>query len=81
MDPQRRAKELSDDEISRLRPVLKDIVALGTPVSIDTMKAKVARFALDAGAVLRSLGADLPESFAATLLACCADFSCAACHA
>jgi dihydropteroate synthase len=38
------------DEIARLRPVLKDLVALGTPVSIDTMKADVARFALDAGA-------------------------------
>ena len=38
------------DEIARLAPVLKDIVALGTPVSIDTMKAEVARFALDAGA-------------------------------
>ena len=40
------------DEIARLRPVLKDIVALGTPVSIDTMKAEVARFALDAGATI-----------------------------
>jgi dihydropteroate synthase len=40
----------ADEEISRLRPVLKDIVALGTPVSIDTMKPMVARFALDAGA-------------------------------
>jgi dihydropteroate synthase len=38
------------DEMARLRPVLKDLVALGTPVSIDTMKADVARFALDAGA-------------------------------
>jgi dihydropteroate synthase len=40
----------AEDEISRLRPVLKDIVSLGTPVSIDTMKPAVARFALDAGA-------------------------------
>lgn len=40
------------DEIARLRPVLKDVVALGTPVSIDTMKAEVARFALDAGATI-----------------------------
>jgi dihydropteroate synthase len=38
------------EEIARLRPVLKDLVALGTLVSIDTMKADVARFALDAGA-------------------------------
>jgi dihydropteroate synthase len=40
----------AEDEISRLRPVLKDVVALGTPVSIDTMKSAVTRFALDAGA-------------------------------
>jgi len=40
------------EEIARLRPLLKDIVALGTPVSIDTMKAEVARFALDAGAAI-----------------------------
>jgi dihydropteroate synthase len=40
----------ADEEISRLRPLLKDLVALGTPVSIDTMKPMVARFALDAGA-------------------------------
>jgi dihydropteroate synthase len=40
------------EEIDRLRPVLKDIVALGTPVSIDTMKADVARFALDAGVAI-----------------------------
>jgi dihydropteroate synthase len=40
----------ADEEISRLRPLLKDLIALGTPVSIDTMKPAVARFALDAGA-------------------------------
>jgi dihydropteroate synthase len=40
----------ADEEIRRLRPVLKDVVALGAPVSIDTMKPAVARFALDAGA-------------------------------
>lgn len=42
----------AEEEIGRLRPVLKDIVALGTPVSIDTMKAAVARFALDAGTAI-----------------------------
>jgi dihydropteroate synthase len=42
----------ADEEISRLRPVLKDVVALGKPVSIDTMKADVARFALDMGATI-----------------------------
>ena len=40
------------DEWARLAPVLADIVALGTPVSIDTMKAEVARAALDAGVAM-----------------------------
>jgi dihydropteroate synthase len=40
------------EEIARLEPVLTRIVALGTPVSIDTMKADVARFALDRGAAI-----------------------------
>jgi len=38
------------DELARLRPVLSDVVALGVPVSIDSMKAEVVRFALDQGA-------------------------------
>jgi dihydropteroate synthase len=41
-----------EDEIGRLRPVLEDVIALGTPVSIDTMKPAVARFALDLGAAI-----------------------------
>ena len=41
-----------DEEIDRLRPVLKAAADLGTPVSIDTMKARVARFALDHGAAI-----------------------------
>jgi dihydropteroate synthase len=40
------------DELARLAPVLADLVALGTPVSIDTMKAEVARAALEAGAAM-----------------------------
>jgi dihydropteroate synthase len=40
------------DELARLAPVLTDLVALGTPVSIDTMKSDVARAALDAGAAM-----------------------------
>lgn len=40
----------AEDEMARLRPVLSDVVALGTPVSIDSMKAEVVRFALDQGA-------------------------------
>jgi dihydropteroate synthase len=39
-----------DEELKRLRPVLADIVALGVPVSIDSMKPAVVAFALDAGA-------------------------------
>jgi dihydropteroate synthase len=40
----------AEEELARLRPVLADIVALGVPVSIDSMKAEVVRFALDQGA-------------------------------
>ena len=39
-----------DDEIDRLAPVLRPMIELGTPVSIDTMKAKVAAWALEQGA-------------------------------
>ena len=41
-----------EDEIARLTPVLPRVVGLGLPVSIDTIKAKVAAFALDAGAAI-----------------------------
>jgi dihydropteroate synthase len=41
-----------DLEWSRLDPVLDDVVALGTPVSIDTYKAEIARRACAAGAVI-----------------------------
>ncbi|HEU0146100.1 MAG TPA: dihydropteroate synthase [Bradyrhizobium sp.] len=37
-------------ELARLRPVLADVIAFGVPVSIDSMKAEVVRFALDQGA-------------------------------
>jgi dihydropteroate synthase len=40
----------AEQEIERLRPVLADIVALGIPVSIDSMKATVVAFALASGA-------------------------------
>jgi dihydropteroate synthase len=42
----------AQEEIGRLEPVLADVVALGVPVSIDTMKAEVARFALENGAAM-----------------------------
>ena len=41
-----------EEEIRRLAPVLPTAVALGTPVSIDTMKAKVAAWALASGAAM-----------------------------
>jgi dihydropteroate synthase len=41
-----------DEEIARLAPVLPDVLRLGLPVSIDTIKAKVASFALDVGAAI-----------------------------
>ena len=40
------------DEIARLEPVLPEGVRLGLPVSIDTIKAKVAEWALDQGAAI-----------------------------
>ncbi|TAH69273.1 MAG: dihydropteroate synthase [Rhodopseudomonas palustris] len=40
------------EEMARLRPVLADVVALGTPVSIDSMKAEVVAFALDTGVAI-----------------------------
>ena len=41
-----------EEEIRRLTPVLPSAVALGVPVSIDTMKAKVAAWALASGAAI-----------------------------
>jgi dihydropteroate synthase len=42
----------ADDEMARLHPVLADIVALGTPVSVDSMKARVIAWALAQGAAI-----------------------------
>jgi dihydropteroate synthase len=42
----------ADEEMARLRPILAEIVGLGVPVSIDSMKSDVAAFALDAGAAI-----------------------------
>jgi dihydropteroate synthase len=41
-----------DEEMQRLQPVLADVVALGIPVSIDSMKAAVVAWALDRGAAI-----------------------------
>jgi len=42
----------TDEEIARLAPVLPAVFNLGLPVSIDTIKASVATWALDQGAAI-----------------------------
>ena len=42
----------AEDEKARLAPVLPEIVKLGLPVSIDTIKARTATWALDQGATI-----------------------------
>ena len=47
------AKPVSpEDELARLKPVLGEVVRLGLPVSIDTIKAKVAAWALERSAAI-----------------------------
>jgi dihydropteroate synthase len=42
----------ADEELERLQPILADVVSLGVPVSIDSMKSAVVTWALDAGATM-----------------------------
>jgi dihydropteroate synthase len=42
----------ADEEMRRLQPILAEVVSLGIPVSIDSMKAAVVAWALDAGAAI-----------------------------
>jgi dihydropteroate synthase len=42
----------ADEELHRLRPILGEVVALGVPVSIDSMKPAVVAWALDNGACI-----------------------------
>jgi dihydropteroate synthase len=42
----------ADEELNRLQPVLAEVVSLGVPVSIDSMKSAVVKWALDAGAAI-----------------------------
>jgi dihydropteroate synthase len=42
----------ADEELKRLQPILGDVVSLGVPVSIDSMKSAVVAWALDAGAAM-----------------------------
>jgi dihydropteroate synthase len=41
-----------DEELKRLQPILAEVVSLGIPVSIDSMKSVVVVWALDAGATI-----------------------------
>jgi len=41
-----------EEELARLRPILPAVIELGVPVSIDTIKAKVAAWALGTGAAI-----------------------------
>ena len=40
----------AEEELKRLTPILAEVVSLGVPVSIDSMKSSVVAWALDAGA-------------------------------
>jgi dihydropteroate synthase len=42
----------ADQELARLRPILAEVISLGVPVSIDSMKSAVVAYALDAGAAM-----------------------------
>ncbi len=42
----------ADEELNRLQPILAEVVSLGVPVSIDSMKSAVVEWALDAGAAI-----------------------------
>ncbi|MGB9114191.1 dihydropteroate synthase [Bradyrhizobium sp.] len=42
----------AEEELKRLQPILADVVSLGVPVSIDSMKSAVVAWALDAGATI-----------------------------
>jgi dihydropteroate synthase len=41
-----------DEELQRLHPILSDVVSLGVPVSVDSMKSDVVGWALDSGAAV-----------------------------
>ena len=42
----------AEEELWRLRPILSEVISLGVPVSIDSMKSAIVAWALDAGAVI-----------------------------
>ncbi|MFV5214232.1 dihydropteroate synthase [Azonexus caeni] len=65
-----------DEELRRLLPVLREVVAWGVPISVDTYKPAVMRAALDAGADMINDIAGLASEEA---LAAVADSECAVC--
>ena len=42
----------AEEELERLQPVLADVISLGVPVSIDSMKSSIVTWALDTGATM-----------------------------
>jgi dihydropteroate synthase len=42
----------AEEELERLRPILAEVVSLGIPVSIDSMKSAVVAWALETGAIM-----------------------------
>ena len=42
----------ADEELRRLQPIMAEVISLGIPVSIDSMKSAVVNWALDAGAAM-----------------------------
>src|SRR5713226_2823915 len=59
----------ADEELKRLQPVLADVVSLGVPVSIDSMKSAVVAWALDNGAAIANDVWGLQRDGAMTALA------------
>jgi dihydropteroate synthase len=61
----------AEEELKRLQPVLPEVVALGIPVSIDSMKSAVIAWALDRGAVIANdvWGLQRDSGMAATVAA------------
>ncbi len=65
-----------DEELRRLLPVLREVVAWGVPISVDTYKPAVMRAALDAGADMIN---DIAGLASGEALAAVADSECAVC--
>ena len=62
------------EELRRLLPVLREVVAWGVPVSVDTYKPAVMRAAIDAGAAMINdiTGMTNPDAISAVLTSDCA---------